>query len=200
MESTNNLPIPFQPNMYSTKTAPDNIEANQPEAVVKTEVKEFLKAWTIITRLSERPLDLAVLIKSEERVSKSEFLVKLIITAMGLIPNVKTGRIKFLILIYSPLPKSSISYKLPTTFKFVNQLSLYANNHMTKIAEKKEGNDIPKELKKIQNLSKKLFFLTAQIIPIGIEIQTANKIDKKAKTTVLGKTSNIISSTSFSLK
>ena len=69
-----------------------------------------------------------------------------------------------------------------------------------KIAEKKEGKDIPKELKKIQNLSKKLFFLTAQIIPIGIEIHKANKIDKKAKTMVLGKTSNIISSTSFSLK
>ena len=44
MESTNNLPIPFHPNMYSTKTAPDNIEANHPEAVVNTEVKEFLKA------------------------------------------------------------------------------------------------------------------------------------------------------------
>ncbi len=41
--STISLPKPFQPKMYSTKTAPANIEANQPEMAVTTGFSEFLR-------------------------------------------------------------------------------------------------------------------------------------------------------------
>ena len=43
-ESTSNLPIPFQPKIYSIKTVPDNMPANQPELAVTTEESEFLNA------------------------------------------------------------------------------------------------------------------------------------------------------------
>ena len=51
---------------------------------------------------------------------------------------------------------------------------------MINIAAKKDGSDIPKDPKNIKNLSKKLSFFIAQKTPIGTEIKTANKIDKKA--------------------
>lgn len=38
---TISLPIPFQPNIYSTKTAPANIDASHPEADVITGFNEF---------------------------------------------------------------------------------------------------------------------------------------------------------------
>ena len=43
-EFTISLPKPFQPKIYSTKTAPDNIEANHPVEAVKTEDNELRKA------------------------------------------------------------------------------------------------------------------------------------------------------------
>ena len=42
--STISLPKPFQPKIYSTKTAPANMDANQPEMAVTTGFKEFFKA------------------------------------------------------------------------------------------------------------------------------------------------------------
>ena len=97
-ELTNNFPIPFQPKIYSTKTAPESIEANQPDVVVNTGIKEFLKACFTTTLYSLRPFALATLTKLEERESNKLFLVKLTITAIGRIPKVNAGRIKFLIL------------------------------------------------------------------------------------------------------
>lgn len=41
--STISFPNPFQPKIYSTKTAPASIEANHPEIAVTTGFKEFLK-------------------------------------------------------------------------------------------------------------------------------------------------------------
>jgi hypothetical protein len=45
---TISLPIPFQPKIYSTKTAPANKEANHPEIDVITGFNEFFKAWFFI--------------------------------------------------------------------------------------------------------------------------------------------------------
>ena len=44
IEFTISLPIPFQPNIYSTKTEPANIEANHPEIAVMTGLSAFLIA------------------------------------------------------------------------------------------------------------------------------------------------------------
>ncbi len=41
---TISFPRPFQLKIYSTKTAPANIEANQPEIAVITGFKEFFSA------------------------------------------------------------------------------------------------------------------------------------------------------------
>ncbi len=42
--STISFPNPFHPKMYSTKTEPANILANQPDKAVITGFKEFLSA------------------------------------------------------------------------------------------------------------------------------------------------------------
>ena len=47
--STISLPMPFQPKINSTKTAPASIEANHPEIAVTTGFKEFFKACLPIT-------------------------------------------------------------------------------------------------------------------------------------------------------
>ena len=67
------------------------------------------------------------------------------------------------------------------------------------MAEKKEGKDIPREPKIQKNLSKRLFFFTAEITPIGIAKNIAKQIEKKANTRVFGNTDKIKSNTSFSL-
>ncbi len=41
-EFTSSFPNPFQLKIYSTKTAPANIDANHPEIAVTTGFKEFL--------------------------------------------------------------------------------------------------------------------------------------------------------------
>ena len=46
---TISFPIPFQPKMNSTNTAPAKSDANQPEIIVTTGFKEFFKAWSLIT-------------------------------------------------------------------------------------------------------------------------------------------------------
>ena len=43
-ESTISLPKPFHPKIYSTKTDPANILANQPDNAVITGLREFLIA------------------------------------------------------------------------------------------------------------------------------------------------------------
>src|SRR5690606_19234415 len=53
---TISLPNPFQPKMNSTKTAPANIDANQPEVAVITGFNEFFNACFQITSLDFKPL------------------------------------------------------------------------------------------------------------------------------------------------
>ena len=67
----------------------------------------------------------------------------------------KEGKIKFFHSIYSFSPKSSTKYKLPVIFKPVKLSSKYPKTQAIKIAEKKEGNDMPKEEKTLKNLSNK---------------------------------------------
>ena len=59
--STISFPKPFQPKIYSTKTAPANIEANQPEIAVTTGFNAFFKACFLIIFAEESPFALAVL-------------------------------------------------------------------------------------------------------------------------------------------
>ena len=44
IELTISFPIPFQPNIYSTKTEPANMEANHPEIAVITGLSAFFIA------------------------------------------------------------------------------------------------------------------------------------------------------------
>ena len=46
---TISFPSPFQLKMYSTKTAPANMEANHPEIAVITGFKAFFNAWFLMT-------------------------------------------------------------------------------------------------------------------------------------------------------
>ena len=58
--STISFPIPFQAKIYSTKTAPANSEANQPETAVTTGFNAVLKACLKITVNLLKPFALAV--------------------------------------------------------------------------------------------------------------------------------------------
>ena len=58
--STTTTPMPFQSKTYSTKTAPANKEANQPETAVTTGFKALRKAWIQMTRKGFKPLARAV--------------------------------------------------------------------------------------------------------------------------------------------
>ena len=60
-ESTTSFPIPFQPKIYSTKTAPDNKLANHPEIAVMTGFIEFLRTCLDNVFLKLKPLAIAVL-------------------------------------------------------------------------------------------------------------------------------------------
>ena len=57
---TISFPIPLQPKMYSTKTAPASIEANHPDTAVITGFKEFLRACLYTIESGDNPLALAV--------------------------------------------------------------------------------------------------------------------------------------------
>ena len=64
-------------------------------------------------------------------------------TDKGRIPNVMAGKIKFLISRNVPRPKSSTAYKLPVILRVVYSCKTKPKNHAIKIAEKKEGTDMP---------------------------------------------------------
>ena len=58
---TISFPSPFQLKIYSIKTAPANIEANQPEIAVTTGFNAFLSACFLTTLKVFSPFALAVL-------------------------------------------------------------------------------------------------------------------------------------------
>ena len=55
--STNNFPKPFHPKIYSIKTAPESIPANQPELAVTTEDIEKVITLCLRHRLRKDPLE-----------------------------------------------------------------------------------------------------------------------------------------------
>jgi len=68
-----------------------------------------------------------------------------------------------------------------------------------KIAEKKEGTDIPKTEKNKTNLSSKESLRIAERTPNNIPIKSARQMEVKAKTKVFGKVSVITEVTDFPL-
>jgi hypothetical protein len=58
--STISLPSPFQPNIYSTNTAPASIDANQPDKAVTTGFSEFFKACLVMIWYLFSPFAFAV--------------------------------------------------------------------------------------------------------------------------------------------
>src|SRR5690625_6899081 len=59
---TISFPNPFQPNINSTKTAPANMDANQPEVAVITGFNAFLSACLQMISFDFNPLSLSVMI------------------------------------------------------------------------------------------------------------------------------------------
>ena len=102
--STISFPIPFQPKIYSTKTAPANIDANQPEIAVTKGFSAFRNACLKSTLNLLNPFAVAVLIYCIESTSKKEFLQSCIITDNGRIAKVITGKTKLLNFKNEPLP------------------------------------------------------------------------------------------------
>ena len=102
--STNNLPMPFQPKIISTNTAPASSEANHPLMVVIMGFDATGKRCLKKTVRSRSPFARAVLIKSIEPTCNRLLRVNCKMTPTGRTPKVKAGKMRFFRLRYrSPL-------------------------------------------------------------------------------------------------
>ena len=77
-------------------------------------------------------------------------------------------------------------------FKPVKWFNTKPNNQAIRIAEKKDGTDIPKTPKNRANLSIQLSLKIAANMPIKTPSRTAKNIEESASTNVLGNVSEII--------
>ena len=98
--STNNLPMPFQPKIISTKTAPARSDANHPLMVVMIGLDATGKRCLKNTVRSRNPFARAVLIKSIDPTCNKLLRVNCKITPTGRTPKVKAGNMRFLRLRY----------------------------------------------------------------------------------------------------
>src|SRR5690606_16033069 len=101
-------------------------------------------------------------------------------------PKTNAGKTLFFKFIYTPLPKSSTSYKLPVILRFVYSCRTNPKIQANKIALKNDGKLIPNVLIIAMNLSNQLLTYKAEKTPNTNPTTIAMPMAKHAKKMVLG--------------